>query len=97
MSYTCYIFSALFLFHCFSQKTTFFTFTPEIPPILLLLEFFPSNATNKSLVKIMEHILEEAFLDGIQDVQLGRFILLSVPFSQQLPRLTSLSLFSFLN
>ena len=37
------------------------------------------------------------FSDVIWDVHLGRFILLSVPISQQLPRLTSLYFFSFLN
>ena len=41
--------------------------------------------------------LEKAFSDGIRDVQLGRFILLSDPISQQIPRLTSLSFFGFLN
>ena len=51
----------------------------------------------KSLVKIVENKLKEAFSDGIQEVQLGRFVLLSVPISQQLPRLTSLSFFRFLN
>ena len=51
----------------------------------------------KSLRKIVEHELEKAFSDGIRDVQLGRFILLSVSISQQLARLTSLSFFSFLN
>ena len=40
---------------------------------------------------------EEAFFDGIQHIQLGRFILLSVRISQQLPRLTFLSFFCFLN
>ena len=45
----------------------------------------------------MEHKLENAFSYGIRDVQLGRFILFSVPISQQLARLTSLSFFSFLN
>ena len=49
------------------------------------------------LVKIVEHKLDEAFSDVIWVVQLGRFILLSVPISQQLPRLTSLYFFSFLN
>ena len=38
----------------------------------------------KSLVKSVEHKLEEAFSDVIWDVHLGRFILLSVPISQQL-------------
>ena len=45
----------------------------------------------------MEHKPEEAFSDGIQDVQLGSFILLSVPISQQIRRPTSLSFLSFLN
>ena len=44
-------------------------------------------------MKIVEHKLEDAFSDGMQDVQLGRFILLSVPISQQLPRVTSLYFF----
>ena len=44
-----------------------------------------------------EHKLEEAFSDGIRDVQLGRSILLSVPISQQLPRLIALYFFSFPN
>ena len=39
----------------------------------------------------------ETFSDVIWDVHLGRFILLSVPISQQLHRLTSLYFFSFLN
>ena len=50
----------------------------------------------KTLVKIVEHKLEEAFFDGTRDIQLGRFILLSVPNSQPLPRLKSLNFFSFL-
>ena len=81
---------------CFSQVATNFTFTSETS-ILLLLKCLPSNATKKSLLKILEHKLGKAFSDGIRDVQLGRFILLSVSISQQLPRLTSLSFFSFLN
>ena len=97
MSNTCYIFSAIFLFHCFSQVATKFTFTSEISLILLLLKCLPSNATKTRFVKIVEHKAGGAFPDGIQDVQLGRFILLSVPISQQLPRLTSLSFFTFLN
>ena len=96
-SITCYLFSPLFLFHCFNQVATIFTFISETSLILLLLKCLPSNATKKSLVKIVEHKLEEAFSDGIRNVQLGRFILLSVPISQQLLRLTSLSFFSFLN
>ena len=97
MSTTCYIFSPLFLFHCFSQVATNFTSTREISLILLLLKGFPSNTTKKSLVRIVENKLGEAFSDGIGDVQLGRFILLSVPICQQLPKLTSLSFFNFLN
>ena len=49
------------------------------------------------LMKIVEHKLEESFSDSIRgDVQLRRFILLSVRISQQLPKLTSLYFFSFL-
>ena len=97
MNNTCYILSPLFLFHCFSQVATNFTFTSETSLILLLLKCLRSHATKKSLVKIVEHKLEETFSDSIRDVQLGRFILLSVPISEQFPRLTSLSFFSFLN
>ena len=56
-----------------------------------------AKRNQKSIVKIVEHKLEEAFSDGRRDVQLGRFFLLSVPISQQLPRLTCLYFFSFLN
>ena len=98
MSNKCHKFSAIFIFQCFSQFPTNFTFTSETSLILLLLKCLPSKRNEKkSLVKIVENKLKEAFSDGIQDVQLGRFILLSVPISQQLPRLTSLSFFSFLN
>ena len=55
------------------------------------------KCNGKLLVKNVEHKLEEAFSDGKRDVQLGRFILLSVPFPHQLPSFTSLYLFSFLN
>ena len=45
----------------------------------------------------MERNLEEANLDSIlRGVQLGHFIILSIPISQQLPRLTSLDFLSFL-
>ena len=94
---TRYIFSPLFLFHCFSQVATHFTFSTENSLIPLLFKSLPPNATKKSVVKIVEHKLEEGFSDGIRDVQLGRFILLSVAISQQLPRLTFLYFFSFLN
>ena len=97
MNSTCYIFSPLFLFHWCSQVVTNFTFSSETYVILLLLKCLPSNATKKSLVKIVEQNLEETFSDVIWDVHLGRFILLSVPISQQLHRLTSLYFFSFLN
>ena len=90
MSNTCYNFSPLFLFHCFSQIATNFTFTSEKPLILPFLKCLAPNGTKKSVVKIVEHKPEEAFSDGIRDVQLGRFFLLSVPTSQQLPRPTSL-------
>ena len=96
MSNTSYIFSPLLLFQCFSQVAKNFTFTSETSLILLLLKFLPSSPTKKSVVKTVEHKLEEAFFDGIRDVQLRRFNLLSVPISQQLPRLTSLHFFNFL-
>ena len=97
MSSTRYIFSPLFLFHWFSQVVTNFTFTSETPVILLLLKFLPSNPAKKRLVKNGEHKLEKPFFDGIRgDVQLRHFILLSVPISQRLSRLTSLYFFSFL-
>ena len=97
MSSTCYIFSPLFLFHWFSQVVTTLTFTSETYFILILLKCLTSNVTKKSLVKIVEHKIEEAISDVIWDVHLGRFILLSVPISQQLPRPTSLYFFSILN
>ena len=97
MSSTCYIFSPLFLLHWFSQVVTKFTFTSETYVILLSFNFLPSNAAKKLLVRNEEHKVESAFFDGIKgDVQLGRFILLSVPISQQLPRLTSLYFLTFL-
>ena len=95
-SRTCYNFSPLYLFHWFSQVVTKYTFTSETYAILLLLKCLPSNAAKKSLVKIVEHKLKEAFSDVIWDVHLGPFFLLSVAISQQLPRFTSLYFFSFL-
>ncbi len=65
MNSTCYIFSPFFLFHWCSQVVINFTFTSETYVILLLLKCFPSNATKKSLVKIVEHKLEETFSDVI--------------------------------
>ena len=97
MSTTCYRFSPLFLFHWFSQVATNFKFTSETSATLLLLKCLPSNTTKKWLVKSVEHKLKEAFFDGLRrDVQLGHLILLSVPISQQIPRLTSLYLDNFL-
>ena len=58
--------------------------------ILLSLKCLPSNTTKKSLMKTVKHRIEGPVCDGKRDVQLGRFILLNVPFSQQLPRPTSL-------
>ena len=57
----------------------------------------PIKRNEKSLVKIVEHKLEETFSDVIWDVHLGHFILLSVTISQHFSRLTSLYFFSFLN
>ena len=88
---TCYIFSPLFLLHWFSQVVTNFTFTPETFVMLLLFMFLPSIAAKKLLVENVEHKVEQFFFVSIRgDVQLGRFILLSVPTSQQLPLFTSL-------
>ena len=89
LSNTCYIFSPLFLFHCFSQVATNFTFISETFFILLLLKCLPSNARKKSLVKIKEHKLEEAFSDSIRDVQLGRFIYSVSQFLNNFPHLPS--------
>ena len=65
MSNTRYKFLPLFLYQCFSQFATNFTFTSETSLILLLLECLPSNAKKKSLVKIVEQKIEEAFSDVI--------------------------------
>ena len=62
MSNTCYICSPLFHFHYFSQVATNFTFTSETSLILIILKYLLSNAAKNSLVKIVEHKLEEAFL-----------------------------------
>ena len=65
--------------------------------ILPLVKCLPSNSSRKLFVKSVEHKPEEEFSDGIRgDVQLGHFILLIVPFSQQVSRLTYLYFFSFL-
>ena len=100
MSNTCYMFLPLIFF-------SFFIATVKLLQILRLLQklllnnyysnVFRQTQQKKSLVKIVDHKPEEAFSDGIRDVQLGRFILLSVRISHQTPRLTSLSFFSLLN
>ena len=52
---------------------------------------FSLKCNKKLLIKIVEHKLEEAFSDSIRpDVQLGPFIVLSIPIYQKLSRLTSL-------
>ena len=97
MSNTISIFSPLFLLQWFNQVITQFSFTSETYFILLLFKFLPSNAAKKLLVKNVEHKVEKAFFDSIRgDIQLGRFISLSVPISQQLPRLSSLYFFTYL-
>ena len=96
MSSTRYIFSSFF-FLWFSQTFTNFTFTSETNVILLLLKILPATASRKSLVKNVEHKLEGAFFDCIRgNVQLKQFSLISFPISQQLPRLTSIYFFGFL-
>ena len=57
----------------------------------------PVQGHKKSLVKIEDHKLEQALSDVIGDVHLGRFILLNVLISQQLPSPTPLYFSSFLN
>ena len=96
-SNTCYIFSSIFFFmasvkllHTLHLLQKFFVY-------YFYLNVFRQTQQNKSLMKSLEHKQEEAFSDVIWDVQLGRFILLSVPFSQQLPSLTCLYFFRFLN
>ena len=97
MSNTWYNFPPLFIVHCCCQVAENFTFTSKTSDTLPLLRCFPLNATKKLLVRIVEYKLEEALFDGTREnVQVGHFFLLSVPFSQQLPRLTSFDFFSFL-
>ena len=96
VSSTCYIFLPLFLFHWFSEVVKTFTLISETS-VILLRKLLPSDAEKNYLVKNEEHNLLEAFSDLLRrDVQLGRFILLSDPISQQLPRLASLYFLSFL-
>ena len=97
ISNTCYMFLPIFLFLCFNQLVTSFTFASKTSSILLLLKSLPSNATKKRLVKIVEHKLLEVLPHSIRgDVRLGGLNLFSVPIHQQLPKLTSLYFFSFL-
>ena len=82
MSNTCYSFSPLFLFHCFSQVAKILTSTSETSNILLLLKCLHSNAATKLLVKIVQRKLEEITAHGIRrGVELRQIILLSVPIS----------------
>ena len=96
MSNTCYIFSPLFFLllqsSCYKLYVYFRNFS-----YTTITQMYSIRRKKKSLVKNVEHKLENAFSDGIRDVQLGRFILFCVPISQQLARLTSLSFLSFLN
>ena len=98
--YFCHNYFLLLQSSCYKLYFTFtsaFKFTSETSLLLLSLKCLPSNATKKLLVKIVEHQLLEAFSDNLQrDVQLGRFILLSVPIFQQLLKLTFLYFLSFL-
>ena len=97
MSKSCYKLLSLFLFHFFIQVATNFTFTSKTSVLLLLFKSLSSIATKNLLVIIVKHKLKEVFLDGIRrNVQLGHFILLIVPISQQLPRLTFLCFLIFL-
>ena len=63
---------------------------------MILLKILPVDAEKSLLVNNVELKLAESFSDSLRDVQLGRFILVSVPISQQLPRLACLYFFSFL-
>ena len=83
MSTTYYIFSRLFCLPCPSQVAASFTVTPQTSVRLLLIKCLSSKPTKKLLVKFGEHTIEEAFFDGMRgDLQLGHFVLLSVPVSQ---------------
>ena len=97
MSNTTQIFSILLLFHCSRQVVTNCTLISETSVIPLLLKTLPLNATEKLIVKFVKHKPYEAFFNRIwREIQLGRFFSLTIPFSQQLPRLTSLYPFEFL-
>ena len=94
----CYLILPFLLLHGFSQVASNFTFTSETSVLRLILKCFSSKATKKPCVKIGEDKIEEVLIHGIRrDVQLGHVVSLYVLSSQQLPRLTSLYFFSFLN
>ena len=59
---TCYIFSPLFLFHCFNQVATNFTYTSEISLILPLLKCLRSNAKKNHLCKVWNTNQKKYFL-----------------------------------
>ena len=97
MNSTCYIFRHYFFFIGAVKLLQFLRLLQK-----LMLYYFYSNVSCQTQrknhsSKMWKHKLEETFSDVIWDVHLGRFILLIVPISQQLPRLTSLYFFSFLN
>ena len=74
MSNTCYVFSTFFFFIASVKLLQSLRLLQK----LLLYYYYYSNVFRqtheKSLVKNVEHKLQEAFSDGIRDVQLGRFI-----------------------
>ena len=95
---TCELILPFLHFHGFSQVASNFTFTSETCFLRLMLKCLSSKATKKPCVKIGEDKIEELLFHGIRrDVQLGHVVSLYVLSSQQLPRLTSLYFFSFLN
>ena len=53
------------------------------------------NGSENSCVKKVQNEIEAVFMGIRRDVQLGHFIILNVPFSIRIPRLTSLNSFSF--
>ena len=65
---TWYIFPQLFLFHCFRQVATNFTFTSETSVLLLLLKCLPSNSKIKLFVKKVEHNWKKPFLTVYEEM-----------------------------
>ena len=80
------------------QKLQLNCFGPHCPACNWIWQTLPLVSTRKLLMKLLEHKLEEASLDGTRgDVYMGHFIIISVPVSQQIPRLPPFYLFSSLN